>query len=112
MTVYDDARDGKYENKMVCYFEELVIDPEKTTIAGAERAKAQWKVDRTAHRNRFREETCRLEKQFQTDLEVEHNVVGHPTAWKVFEFAWARGHDCDYAEVALHYADFVELIQP
>lgn len=56
-------------------------------------------------------ETVRLEKQFRSDLEDEHDMKGHPKANMLFSKAWSLGHSAGYSEVANYYDDLVDLVK-
>lgn len=58
----------------------------------------------------YREDCSRLVEQFRNDLEAEHGVAGHPMADKLYSMAYEHGHSAGLTEVAIHYADFVELL--
>lgn len=54
--------------------------------------------------------TAALEAQFQTDLEAEYGMTGHPRASLLYHKAWQRGHSGGLSEVASVYADLVDLV--
>ena len=51
-----------------------------------------------------------LESEFQHDLEVYFDMVGHPKADLLYGKAWHMGHAGGLHEVANYYADLVELV--
>ncbi len=59
----------------------------------------------------YREDNHRLYLQFKYDLEAEYGVEDNPKKDKLFEIAWEQGHSYGFTEVALHYAQLVELIK-
>jgi hypothetical protein len=54
--------------------------------------------------------TAALEAQFQTDLEAEYGMTGHPKAALLYHKAWERGHAYGLSEVASVYAGMVDLV--
>lgn len=64
-----------------------------------------------AARDRYQAEQQRLNDEFYADLLEEHGVTGHPKAQKAYNLAYEYGHSAGYQEVALHFADLVELIK-
>lgn len=51
-----------------------------------------------------------LEAEFRRDLEVHHDMVGHPKADLLYGKAYQMGHSGGMQEVASYYADLVELV--
>lgn len=51
-----------------------------------------------------------LEAEFRHDLEVEYHMVGHAKADLLYGKAWQMGHSGGLHEVAVYYADLVELV--
>lgn len=48
---------------------------------------------------------------FMKDLLAAHGVSNDPKAPRAFSLAYEQGHSCGYSEVALVFADLVELIK-
>jgi len=49
--------------------------------------------------------------EFKADLLQAHGVTGNPKSDRAFSLAWEQGHSCGYSEVAIVFADLVELIK-
>lgn len=65
-------------------------------------------VDRMIYRDTIRQ----IEQvDFKHFLAVEHGVEGNPKLDKVFELAWDYGSSNGLEEVAIFFAEMVELIQ-
>lgn len=109
--IYEHIANGRYENHVPLDVPALVIDADTTTIARAEELRNEHATLKREQRGRYREEEARLNALFRADLEVEHGLVGHPKAERLFEMAWDRGHSGGFREVAEHYAELAELVQ-
>lgn len=49
--------------------------------------------------------------EFKADLLQAYGVTGNPKSDRAFSIAWEHGHSCGYSEVAIVFADLVELIK-
>lgn len=49
--------------------------------------------------------------EFKADLLQAYGVTGNPKSDMAFSLAWEQGHSCGYSEVAIVFADLVELIK-
>jgi hypothetical protein len=59
----------------------------------------------------YNAETARLMVLFQTDLEKDNDMIGHPKAELLFRKAWEMGHSAGFHEVKGHYEDLLELVR-
>lgn len=50
-------------------------------------------------------------KKFENDLAIEHGVASHKHRKRVFDMAWAQGHDEGLDRVAQIYEDLAELLK-
>ena len=60
--------------------------------------------------DRYREQV-RERNAHKLGLEIEHNLVGHPKADKLYELAWDYGHSSGYSEITSYYADLADLLE-
>lgn len=111
MSVHDNILAGKYENRVPRRPEPLNIDPERVTIAEADRMRAAREDRKREQYRKHAEEGSRLMAQLRADLEAEHGLTGHPKADAVWNMAWDRGHSAGYTEVASEYEDLAELVK-
>jgi hypothetical protein len=59
----------------------------------------------------YLKEKNRLIGVFENALQEEHGMKGHPKAGLLFYKAWDKGHSSGHYEVALAYADLLELVK-
>jgi hypothetical protein len=95
MSVYDQIRDGAYENK-------LKLPAFRIGNKSDEGKEA---------RRLYREEEARLVAKFEADLAAEHGLSENPRVGKLFSLAWDYGHSAGCAEVAAHYGELAELLK-
>lgn len=112
MSVFDFIREGKYESKVPCSVEIVPVNEDTMTVRQAREHKEAEKERDRRQRRLHDEERARLNAMVKADLEEEYGVIGHPKADKLWEIAWEHGHSSGYHDVACHYAELVELIQP
>ena len=111
MNVRDNLAAGKYENKVQYSVAKIPPDEKRMTVREArEFVEAEKKRDRD-QRNLHRAEDSRINAQVCADLEIEHGVVGHPKAGKLWSLAWEHGHSSGYGDVIHYYENFVELLK-
>lgn len=111
MSVRDNIEAGKYRNTVPYSPPDLVIDPEKVTIAEAARLKEKHKADRAAQRKAWSEGEGAATALFRADLEAEEGLTGHPKADALWRIAWDRGHSSGYSEILECYEQMVELLK-
>jgi len=51
-----------------------------------------------------------VKRDFQSDLEKEYDLVGHPKASKLYEIAYDMGHSSGMEDVAHYYCQLSELL--
>lgn len=51
------------------------------------------------------------ENQFKTELFAEYGMTNHPKAEKCYNLAWENGHAHGFSEVAVHFAEYAELVK-
>ncbi len=51
-----------------------------------------------------------VKRDFQSDLEEEYDLVGHPKASKLYEIAYDMGHSSGMEDVAHYYCQLSELL--
>jgi hypothetical protein len=112
MNVRDNLASGKYENRVSYSIERVPVDEQNMTVAQAKtHTESEKERNRAQHRAHMAEEG-RLTQLLKNDLEVEHNLVGHPMADKLWAKAWQHGHSSGYYDVVNYYEDFMELLEP
>jgi len=52
-----------------------------------------------------------LEAQFRIALEEEYGMVGHPSAEKVWNSAWERGHSEGWPGILREYDELIDIIR-
>lgn len=67
------------------------------------------KEEHATMRKAYRDRDKELKAKFRDDIEAEYDMTGHPKADKLWELAWEYGHSAGYSEVAIYYAELVEL---
>lgn len=102
MSVRDNIRDGKYENKVTYSRKDEPVNDDMT-IKEAREHEARQKELRQKQRNLYYAEEARMEDLLRQDLEEEHGMTGHPKAGKLFDLAWSYGHSSGYHDVVSHY---------
>lgn len=111
--VMDRVADGEYENRVPYPARDISeIDPETTTLAEAVRIKARRKQEFLASRTAYRQGEYAQRARLKADLEVEHDIVGHPKADKLWNLAWEMGHSLGYSGVLNYYNELLELVKP
>jgi hypothetical protein len=111
MSVCDDIRSGKYENKVPYSIPDMEpINETKTTIARARELRAAHTTAKVEQRRLWQAEEGRMIDLLRTDLEAEHGVTGHPKAGVLWSLAWQHGHSGGLQDVVSHYEEFVELL--
>jgi len=111
MSVWDNLRDGKYENKVPYSLEKVPVDEDKMTVRQAREHVESEKQRQRDQRRVYQEEEGRLRDLLRYDLEVENVVTGHPKANLLWSMAWDRGHSGGYSDVISNYEDLVELVK-
>lgn len=112
MSVRDNLREGKYENKVLYSIPPMEpIDETTTTIAQAKVLKEQHAERKRQQRRLHNEEDGRLTDLLKSDLESENGLVGHPKADVLWRIAWEHGHSSGYSDVINWYEDLVELVK-
>ena len=112
MSVIDAIREGKYANLVPYKRESVPAGEDSMTVRQArDHAEEQKRLNREQHRL-HRTEEARLRSLFQSDLEAEHGLVGHPKAARLFELAWDDDHSGGFEAVAYSYAELADLVQP
>jgi hypothetical protein len=110
MNVRDNIAAGKYENKIPYSIERVPVDDETMTVKRAREHVASEKRREQTQRRLHNEEEGRLSGLLCADLEIEHGVVGHPKAGKLWALAYEYGHSSGYSSVVNYYEEFIELI--
>lgn len=120
MDVRQNIEDGKYKNSVELKAHvRMPVELGKSAsmlsdaqIANLPKIKAAYEADKLDQREaseKYRKRESEIIAQFQRDLEVEHGMVGHPKAGKLFSKAWGHGHSGGFHEIAGSYEDLVEL---
>lgn len=78
-----------------------------TVIADYDTAMNQW----TTAKQNYESEHILRHKNFENDLAIEHGVASHKHRKRVFDMAWAQGHDEGLDLVAQIYEDLAELLK-
>ena len=120
MTVYEDTLNGLYNNPAGSYPEKpdkpMRPGPSAGSVEYREYAKLleKWEILHAEYldaRTKWRADEGALIQKMRTDLEIEHDLVGHQKAGDLWSRAWDRGHSSGLAEVAMVYDDLVELVK-
>ena len=75
--------------------------------AGLYNSKLKWEDDKKA----YHLDCARLMKVFKQDLFEQYGVTNHPKAELCYGKAYEYGHSSGMSEIAIAFADLVELIQ-
>lgn len=111
MTVQENIRAGKYENKVPYSVEKEPVDEDVMTVRQArEHTEAQQQRQRDQH-TAHRVEENRLTELLRADLEAEHLTPNHPKAKALWDKAWERGHSSGYESVMWEYIELAELVR-
>lgn len=121
-SVYQLAVDGAYKTKLpypdrpkepaVLGKRARDLTPDEAASLPTEQAAFdQAKKDYESARRAYNEDNGRLGTLFRVHLELEHGMTGHPKADKLFAKAEENGHSSGMSEVAVIYADLVELVK-
>ncbi len=121
-STYDRACNGEYDSKLAYSYSKpakpaillkRVGDLTSEEIATVPQVKKEYEDAVTAHsaaREAYHADQQRLTQKFQSDLEAEHGLSGHPRAAMLYAKAYDIGHSGGLAEVAIHYNEMAELI--
>jgi len=108
--VRDNIKIGKYTNHISWVVTPTPVNDDMSLRQVREHKEAD-KQRAKEQREKYWEESSRLESLFKEDLEAENGLVGHPKADKVYSMAYEAGHSSGYEQVVYEYERLVELLK-
>jgi len=121
MSVIERVRAGHYNPTMEYprqprtppILSKKVVDLSADEIASLLEVKATYEEEVRVYneqRDLYRANNGGVKRDFQSDLEKEYDLVGHPKASKLYEIAYDMGHSAGMEEVAIFYCQLSELL--